>query len=222
MVGMAKVLIFGDSQAAGPPGAATERALKAAGFQVRRFGNVGMGPLAYVQRSELWNQYVSAVRDFQPDYVVAMFGSNNVASASLEQAMARIRDGVRPPVFYSGPPAYPDATANQRGAAIRDLAKRVWGDARYIDAWPWTGGTAGRAADGLHFTVAGGDRWGLPLAEELVKRWTGASGPLPAGHPRAGGGGGLSSDRRPAARRGGNVAVAPKPAAAPAKPKKPK
>lgn len=205
---MAKILIFGDSQAAGAPGQSAERSLKAAGHTVRRFGNVGRGPYDYVREPALWSQYTAAIREFNPDAVLAIFGSNDTANSALEHAMIRIRDAVRPPVFFSGPPAYPDANANARGSAIRDMAKRVWGDGRYIDAWPWTGGSEGRARDGLHFTAQGGARWGEPLAAELLRRVTGS--PLSAGHPRADDGGGRSgSSRRPSARRGRDVVVAP-------------
>ena len=215
---MAKVLIFGDSQAAGAPGQTAERALKAAGHTVRRFGNVGMGPADYVRLPALWSQYTAAIRDFTPDAVLAIFGSNDVANSALEQAMIRIRDAVRPPVFFSGPPQYPSHENNVRGAAIRDMAARVWGPQRYIDAWPWTDGSTGRAGDGLHFTASGGARWGDPLAAELGRRISGL--PLASGHPRADGGGGRSDGRRASARRGRDVVVAT-PSSPDAQPKKP-
>jgi lysophospholipase L1-like esterase len=217
---MAKILIFGDSQAAGAPGSAAERALKAAGNEVRRFGNVGRGPADYVRDPSLWSQYTRAVADFAPDAVLAVFGSNDVANAALEQGMIRIRDAVRPPVFFSGPPQYPNPTNNMRGAAIRDMAKAVWGDERYIDAYPWTAGAAGRAADGLHFTASGGERWGAPLASELSRRLTGVALPLPSGHARPRDGGGPGSRRRPSARRG-SVVVDPSTPAAAEEPEKP-
>lgn len=213
-----RILIFGDSQAAGSPGASTEAALKASGYAVQRFGNVGKGASDYARMADLWSQYTAAVRNFRPDAVLAIFGSNDVANAALEAGMKKIRDGVAPPVFYSGPPAYPDPTANARGQAIRDMAKGVWGDARYIDPSAWTGGSEGRAADGLHFTASGGARWGQPLAAEFVRRIQGLPSPLSGGHPRAGSGGGRR-DAGPGRPSGGSVVAQPS-KKAPSEPKK--
>jgi lysophospholipase L1-like esterase len=167
---MAKYLIVGDSQGAGPPGVAAERRLTALGHTVRRIGNSGRGPYDYVRTPDLWTQYTQGARDFRPDHVLLIFGSNDIANANLERALGQMKSGVAPPVWLSGPPRYEDAEAQARGQAIHDMNLRVFTAARYIDAYPWTGPEVPRAPDGLHFTSGGGAAWGVPLADEFARR----------------------------------------------------
>lgn len=174
-----KVLIMGDSQAAGPPGSHMEQKLTQAGHRVQRVGNPGKGPYDYVRLPELWSQYTNAVASFAPDVILLVFGSNDPASRSLESAMRQIKDRVRPRVYYTGPPRYADPEAQSRGQGIKDIAQRVYGASRYIDAYPFTGPEAGRAPDGLHFTRAGGEPWGQGAVNELLRRE--AASPLPGG-----------------------------------------
>lgn len=179
-----KVLVVGDSQAAGPPGMHMEQKLVAAGHQVQRIGNPGLGPYDYVRMPNLWSQYTTAVNSFSPDAILLVFGSNDLASRSLEDAMGQLKSRVRPRVYYTGPPRYAAADAQARGESIKAIAQRVYGTSRYIDAYPFTGPEAGRAPDGLHFTRAGGEPWGQGAVNELLRRES-TAGPLPGGRNRS-------------------------------------
>lgn len=192
---MAKVLIFGDSQA-GTPGAAAESKLRAAGHQVQRITNPGKGPYDYTRFPSLWEQYTGAVRAFQPDIVVGFFGSNDEPNENLANAVARIKQAVRPKVLLTGPPQYPAAASQQRGAAIREIyAQSTGGD--FIDAYPFTDPSLPRTPDGLHLPAASAAPWGHAVADEVQRRLN--AGPLASGPPgrvdRGGPGNGSSSAR---------------------------
>jgi lysophospholipase L1-like esterase len=197
-----RILIFGDSQA-GAPGTAAERKLRAQGHQVQRISNVGKGPYDYTRFPTLWEQYVGAVRSFQPDIVLAMFGSNDEPNENLATAISRIKQAVRPTVLLTGPPQYPAASAQARGAAIRAIYARAAGS-DFIDAYPFTDPSLPRSPDGLHLPPASAAPWGEAAAAEVERRL--AAGPLASGlsdrvdrsSPRGRGG----SARR--ARRNGN------------------
>jgi lysophospholipase L1-like esterase len=165
------VLLVGDSQAAGPPGRAAERALVAQGHSVTRVGHVGHGAADWVRLHGA--QYAELLDTTRPDAVVLMFGSNDPANLALEEAL-RFFQHSAPVVYYTGPPRYPDRpNVHVSAAAIRYMAQGVFG-ARYIDAWPHTGPEAARARDGLHFTREGGEAWGQAVAQRLGgSRWLG-------------------------------------------------
>jgi hypothetical protein len=158
-----RVLIIGDSQAAGAPGRSTESLLESLGVSVRRVGLSGQG--AYDWSRVHWPKYQNELAAFNPDDVLLIFGSNDAATMNLEAAMARFRDS-GPRVWYSGPPMYRDPLRQSKGGDIRAMAKRVFGS-RYLDAWPYTGSHVPRAADGVHFGPAGGRVW----AEGIVASW---------------------------------------------------
>jgi hypothetical protein len=167
-----RVLIIGDSQA-GNPGAAAKRALEALGHTVVQVHNDGQGPRAYVSTSTLWQQYVALARD--ADVVVLLFGHNDQASAALQAALVRMRDGVSPPVWMSGPPQYPAPTDQAQGALIRAVAQSVFG-ARYIDAWPTTPVSLPRDAAGWHLTPAAAGPWGNAIANAVAGNAVAGSG----------------------------------------------
>lgn len=162
-----KVLIVGDSQAAGPPGAAVERILRSEGHRVVRIGHSGHGAADWSRMH--WSEYQAALRDLSPDDVILIFGSNDPANESLQSALRRFKDSAGR-VWYAGPPRYRDSTAQARGAGIREMVRREFGD-RFLDAYPYTGESVPRAPDGLHFTRAGGDVWGTGI----VRDWKQAS-----------------------------------------------
>lgn len=164
-----RILVIGDSQA-GNPGAAAKRALELLGHSVVQIHNDGRGPRSYVSDASLWAQYTSLARD--ADLVVLIFGHNDPASRALEVALERMRDGVRAPVWMTGPPQYPNASDQAQGAAIREIAKRTFG-ARYIDAWPFTPPSLPRDAAGWHLTPTAAGPWGQAVAAAVTRRGSG-------------------------------------------------
>ena len=159
-----KVLIVGDSQAAGPAGRVVEETLTARGVPVRRIGHVGHG--AYDWTRMHWDEYTAAVRQLQPDHVLMIFGGNDLPDERLERAFRQFQQ-TAPNVWYAGPPRYdgrPDLQA--RSTRIRQLAKRVFGT-KHLDAWPYSGPEVPRARDSVHFSASGGRRW----AEGILRDW---------------------------------------------------
>lgn len=161
-----KILIIGDSQAAGSPGAAVERALRQQGHDVRRIGYSGHGAADWVRLH--WAEYEAALRG-RPQDVLLIFGSNDPANDTLRAAMRRLKDS-HGRVWYAGPPRYRDAAAQARGVGIREMARQEFGP-RFLDAYPHTDESVPRAPDGVHFTRAGGDAWGAGI----VRDWQAAS-----------------------------------------------
>ena len=162
-----RVLIVGDSQA-GAPGAAAQHELERLGYEVRQIHHDGHGAIAYTRRSGgLWREYVRALRAFRPDAVLLVFGHNDRAGERLHAALAQLRDAASPPVWMSGPPHYPDVRDEAEGAAIRGVARDVFG-ARYIDAWPSTPLELPRDRAGWHLTRDAAGEWGLVMAERIA------------------------------------------------------
>jgi len=158
------ILIIGDSQA-GNPGAAAKRELEAMGHHVTQIHNDGKSPIAYVTTPALLNQYTSLAR--QADRVLLIFGHNSSAGAATRNALLRMKNGVRPPVWMSGPPQYPNADDQEIGAALRTQNQQVFG-ARYIDAWPSTPPSLPRDAPGWHLTLAAAQGWGRAMAQAVA------------------------------------------------------
>jgi lysophospholipase L1-like esterase len=157
------VLIIGDSQAAGAPGATLEQVLREAGQQVRRIGYVGHGAYDWTQLH--WNEYVNALQA-RPEKVVLVFGTNDAPNTALERAMQQFKASASK-VYYAGPPRYDERPDLQvRAEGIRQIASNVFGR-RHLDAWPHTGPAVPRASDGAHFTSAGGASWGRAIAAQL-------------------------------------------------------
>lgn len=172
---MAKVLVIGDSQA-GNPGAAAKRVLDAHGHDVVQVHNDGQSPIVYARAGgDLWNQYTGLAAD--RDIVLLIFGHNSQAGAATRNALIRMRDGVRAPVFMSGPPQYPNADDQAIGAALRTQNQGVFGD-RYIDAWPSTPPSLPRDRPGWHLTAAAAQGWGAAMAAALERALV--SGTVPA------------------------------------------
>lgn len=162
-----RILIVGDSQAEGPVGRGVQAALQQAGHTVQRIAYVGHG--AYDWTRMHWPEYQSALASLRPDQVIMIFGGNDPANANLERAFRQFKASA-PKVFYAGPPRYdrrPDVQAQT--AAIRDMAKRVFGN-KHLDAYPYSGPEVSRAPDGLHFTTTGGRVW----AEGILRDWSAA------------------------------------------------
>lgn len=169
---MANILIIGDSQA-GNPGAAAKRILEAAGHTVTQVHNDGKSPIAYVNTPDLWTQYTTLAS--HADLVVLIFGHNSLAGAATRNALIRMKNGVRPPVFMSGPPMYPPTStptstgqsSQDAGAALRTQNMGIFGG-RYIDAWPSTPVTLPRDAAGWHLTPTSAQGWGQAIANAVT------------------------------------------------------
>ncbi len=165
---MSRVLIVGDSQAAGPAGRAADAAFRAAGRDVLVLAQVGKGPVSWA--GSLWSAYTQALSDHRPQDVVFIFGSNDHGSRlapAIEQLRSWAAERFAARVWYSGPPHYPDPERERIGASIRSRAAAVFGD-RYIDAWPHTPVSAGRAPDGVHLTASAGRPWGEAIAATVL------------------------------------------------------
>jgi hypothetical protein len=177
-----KFLIVGDSQANGKPGQATEARLRAQGHTVMRVARDGHGPVAYQHNTDgVRDAFLDAVRSFSPDVVLGVWGHNPTTAAALQW----FRGSVPQPVYASGPPSYPNASDQVLGDRYKAMFQSVFGDGRYIDAYAWTPVSLPRDRPGWHFTTSeGGQAWGNPLADELLRRAAGAPG------SGSGGGGG--------------------------------
>jgi len=167
---MSKILIVGDSQSVNP-GKVAARELKTLGHTVRSVSNVGMGPYDYVRLPNLWAQYLDAVRDFKPDLIVLIFGTNDAPSSHLDSALARLKSGVKPKVILTGPPQYPDADRQTNSEKVRSHYQAAFG-ADYLDSYPYTDVSLPRDALGLHFTAKAASGWGVAIAHEAHKRVT--------------------------------------------------
>ena len=164
---MAQILIVGDSQAQGTPGQYAEQKLRAAGNTVRRISHHGKGAIDYVNTPALWSEYTSAVQSFAPDAVVLIFGSNDFGSR-LDDALLRMKSAVRPPVWLSGPPLYPEAERQRLGTTIRATNQQVFGT-RWIDAWPHTPLSLPRDSLQAHLPGTAGRPWGEAIADRVMR-----------------------------------------------------
>ncbi len=169
---MSRILVLGDSQA-GNPGAAAKRALEAIGHTVVQVHNDGQSPNAYVNTPALWNQYTSLAQN--ADIVLLIFGHNSPAGTRTRDALTRMKQGVRPPVWMSGPPLYPHADDQQAGAALRTQNQAIFGS-RYIDAWPFTPVNLPRDAAGWHLTPTAAQGWGTGMAQAIQRGGSGGAG----------------------------------------------
>jgi lysophospholipase L1-like esterase len=177
-----RVLIVGDSQAAGPAGRRVEERRTAAGHLVQRIGHVGHG--AYDWTRMHWDQYQAALRSLRPTHVIMIFGGNDPANERLAQAFRQFKDSA-PHVVYAGPPRY-DARPDlqERSRQIRDLAKREFG-AKHLDAWPYSGPSVPRARDQVHFSAAGGNHWGDGIVQDWSRSLSALGASVPSWLPKA-------------------------------------
>jgi hypothetical protein len=170
---MAKILIVGDSQAQGTPGLYAERKFRAAGHTTRRISHHGKGAIDYVSTPALWSEYTGAVQSFAPDVVVLIFGSNDFGSR-LDDALIRMKDAVRQPVWLSGPPRYPAPDRQRLGETIRSTNQQVFGS-RWIDAYPFTPLSIPRDSLQAHLPGEGGRPWGEAIADAVMRETTSAA-----------------------------------------------
>lgn len=193
---MARFLIVGDSQAQGTPGLYAQRKLEAMGHTVRRISQQSCGAVDWssddVSRgcntAGLWSRYVSAVNSFRPDVIVLIFGSNDTGSL-LDDALLKMKNRVRPPVWMSGPPLYPLAPRQAVGLGIKAANQQVFGS-KFIDAYPFTPLSIPRDSLNAHLPGEGGRPWGEAIASAVLRGMTGAAdagggGDVALGPPKA-------------------------------------
>lgn len=157
-----RILIVGDSQAAGAPGEALHRALVAQGHEVTRIAQVGKGLVSWRSDGSL----VAALEEVDPDTLIGLFGSNNPPGPALMSAaqwFAALGG------LYSGPPAYRDPARRELGARIRGQLAAALGSA-YLDAWPATDRPEYYQPDGVHLRPDGGEAWARAVLAALDRR----------------------------------------------------
>lgn len=157
-----RILIVGDSQAAGAPGEALQRALTAEGYDVVRVAKVGKGLVSWRADGSL----VAALEEVDPDTLLGLFGSNNPPGPALMSAAQWFAalGGV-----YSGPPAYSDPSRRELGERIRAQLAPALG-AAYLDVWTATDRPAYYQPDGIHLRPDGGDAWAVAVLARLDRR----------------------------------------------------
>lgn len=161
-----RVLIVGDSQAAGPPGQKLQALLQAQGHTVARVGHTGHGAYDWVRMH--WDEYRALLASGRPDRVVLIFGSNDPPDERLAAALRQFKAS-HGDVWYAGPPRYDSVPRSQElSAGIRRVASSTFGS-KHLDAWPATGASTPRASDGLHFTSSGGDIWAQSMMRGLSR-----------------------------------------------------
>lgn len=182
-----KILIVGDSQAQGTPGLYAERKFQALGHTVRRVSQQSCGPIDWTddtahagcRTSGLWSRYRSALRSFEPDAVVLIYGSND-SGPGLPAALERMKSETSVPVWMSGPPLYPVADRQSLGERIRSANQGVFGP-KWIDAYPHTPLSIPRDDLNAHLPGEGGRPWGEAIAESVLR----GPSPAPSGEPSA-------------------------------------
>ena len=166
----------------------------AQGHSVRIHAKNGRTAHVFVNRQGGLALLRSELAAHRPDRVIIILGTNDLFfSESLTQrALKRMRNVFKGiPVYHIGPPAFADRLRTRKTKiSYNTLAKRVvragravFG-ARFIDARPLTMDVVepaqGRAADLIHFNVAGAkivaDRWASALQKAATtpaptKRW---------------------------------------------------
>lgn len=161
-----RVLIVGDSQAEGPPGIALQRRLEESGASVLRRAYSGNGAVSWYRNRAA--EYGALLREFRPTTVVLLFGTNDLASGALAQALQWFRAS-HWDVYYSGPPAYENRARRELAQGVRALAAETFGR-RYIDVWQATS-RGPYAPDGIHLQPLGGRAWAdvvMPRIQRLV------------------------------------------------------
>jgi len=179
---MSKILIVGDSQAQGTPGLYAQQKFEAAGHTVRRISQQSCGAIDWTSNevsrgcgtAGLWDRYMSAVTSFQPDLIVLIFGSNDMGSG-LDDALLKLKNRVRPPVWMSGPPMYPLEPRQQQGLVIKATNQRVFGP-RFIDAYPFTPLSIPRDHLNAHLPGEGGRPWGEAIADTVLRTLSAGGG----------------------------------------------
>jgi lysophospholipase L1-like esterase len=174
-----KIVIFGDSLSAGSGSPGAEM-----GGQLEKLGAASVQINAKIGRSanSFWKNeraalIVDDIADFGADLVIIELGTNDLGlNMTVDHVqMQRIHDALSAhgaEVWAFGPPAFESRMGlDEQGAQVATMMVSVFG-ARFLDLRRLTRDMLtiqkGRAADGVHFTSAGGALLGKRMADELV------------------------------------------------------
>ncbi len=177
-----RVLIFGDSLSADPssPGAELGRSLVATGATVKIDAVVGRSANSFWARADA-GDHLADICAFAPQVAIIELGTNDIGlSMAVDGArMAQLRDAISScapgvEIWGLGPPAFAATSGlGISSPAVVEMMLDVFGH-RFIDLRPLTSdmviaGQGGRAADGVHFTAAGGQVVGRRIADEFQR-----------------------------------------------------
>lgn len=179
-----RVVIFGDSLSASSssPGGVLAAHLTTKGATVKINARVGRSAYNFYGREDTTAQ-LRELDAFAPHIAIVELGTNDIGlSLAVDQAkMIQIRDGLAragaTEVWAVGPPSFADAARAQGAAQVVGMMRHVFGG-KFIDMRSLTADmtTAGRNADGIHFTAEGGAIVGGRLAHAFLD--ASASGPF--------------------------------------------
>jgi len=173
-----RIVVFGDSlsSGAGSPGAEMAAALQAGGAAVQVNARIGRSAHNFWTREDTATQ-LAAIQAFRPNLVIVELGTNDIGLAmSVDRAqMQKLRTALAAngaEVWAFGPPAFrPELGLDSGAAEVVTMMLSVFGN-RFIDLRRSTRdmltAERGRAADGVHFTSAGGEQLGKRMADQLV------------------------------------------------------
>jgi hypothetical protein len=164
-----RVLIVGDSQAAGPMGAQLQHLFEGIGAQVDRMGNVGWTANEWI--SDGWNDVLNIVNGTPPpDYIFYILGTNDIYKSDRTQPSAvTLRDVGPMETWFIGAPSYADPALTARVNLTKPIFQSVFGN-RYIDSRLYTApNCAGRTPDCIHFISSSG--LGQSWANNVFAEW---------------------------------------------------
>lgn len=172
-----RLLLFGDSLSASPAAPGQVMASRLGAAAVRVDARVGRSANNFYARED-HEALIAADLAWRPDVVIVWLGTNDIGlSMSVDGArMAQIQRELGAggaEVWALGPPAFPKTGEGSRleagaPAVVAMMASVFRGrfiDIRGASAPMAPAGQNGRAADGIHFTAAGGEALGARLAQ---------------------------------------------------------
>lgn len=175
-----RVLIVGDSMAAGPMGQRLKQLFEAQGAQVDLLGNVGWTADRWVGNAASdgypWNRVLGIVHGSPlPDFVFYILGSNDIYRSDRTAPAATTLRDVGPETWFIGAPSFASANLTARVSATAPVFKQVFGP-RFIDSRPFTApNCAGRTPDCVHFVSSSGQSWANNVYAEWQRRKKGLS-----------------------------------------------
>lgn len=168
-----RVVVVGDSLSSGAssPGGVMAEHLRIGGAAVMINAKVGRSAWSFFGREDAGVQ-LAAIRAWAPHHAIIVLGTNDIGLSMQQDAerMRQLRDGLAASgatVWAFGPPAFQGGRLAEGAPAVFDMMRDVFGDT-LIDLRPLTLDAVtvagGRAADGVHFSAAGGATVGARMA----------------------------------------------------------